>query len=78
MRNLTIHVDEDSYRLARMAAAERDTSVSNLVREYFRSLSPAGNRRDLCLRQLFEAMDAVEGPSSASGRERDRSKLYER
>jgi hypothetical protein len=34
MKNITISVDDDVYRQARIKAAERDTSVSALVRNY--------------------------------------------
>ena len=36
MRNITVSVDEETHRLARIKAAELDTSVSALVREYLR------------------------------------------
>ncbi len=38
MRNITISVDEDTYRCSRIRAAELDTSVSALVRDFLRSL----------------------------------------
>ena len=38
MRNITVSVDEETHRLARIRAAELDTSVSALVRGYLRSL----------------------------------------
>ena len=38
MRNITVSVDEDTHRLARIRAAELDTSVSALVRDYLRRL----------------------------------------
>ena len=38
MRNITVSVDEETHRLARIRAAELDTSVSALVRDYLRSL----------------------------------------
>jgi hypothetical protein len=34
MKNITVSVDEDVYRRARLKAAERDTSVSALVKEF--------------------------------------------
>ena len=34
MRNITVSVDEETHRLARIRAAELDTSVSALVREF--------------------------------------------
>lgn len=38
MRNITVSVDEETHRLARIRAAELDTSVSALVREYLRAM----------------------------------------
>lgn len=34
MRNITVSLDDDTYRRARMIAAERDTSVSALVKQF--------------------------------------------
>ncbi|MBB5519939.1 DUF6364 family protein [Amphiplicatus metriothermophilus] len=39
MRNITVTVDDETYKLARLKAAERDTSVSALVREFLKSLA---------------------------------------
>jgi plasmid stability protein len=39
MKNITVSIDDEIYREARIKAAERDTSVSALVREYLKSLS---------------------------------------
>ena len=39
MRNITVSVDDDTYRRSRMRAAELDTSVSALVRTYLRGLA---------------------------------------
>ena len=73
MKNITVSVDEETYRLARIRAAELDTSVSALVRNYLKSLvadragGPASNetsveteaeRRRRMLREVFEDFDA--------------------
>lgn len=42
MKNITVSVDEGTYRRARIRAAELDTSVSALVRGYLRSLAEDG------------------------------------
>lgn len=34
MKNITVSLDDDTYRRARMIAAQRDTSVSALVRRF--------------------------------------------
>jgi plasmid stability protein len=39
VKNITVSVPDDVYRDARIAAAERDSSVSALVVAYLRSLS---------------------------------------
>ena len=38
MKNITVSIDDDCHRLARIRAAEMGTSVSALVREYLTSL----------------------------------------
>ena len=38
MKNITVSIDEETYRLSRIKAAERGTSVSALVRSYLMSL----------------------------------------
>lgn len=39
MKNITVSVPEDVYLLARIRAAEQETSVSSLVAGYLRGLS---------------------------------------
>jgi hypothetical protein len=39
VKNITVTVDDDTYRLARVKAAERDTSVSALVKQYLADLA---------------------------------------
>ena len=39
VKNITVTVDDDTYRLARIKAAERDTSVSALVKQFLASLA---------------------------------------
>lgn len=38
MKNITVSVDEETYRLARIRAAELGTSVSALIRGYLKTL----------------------------------------
>ena len=38
MKNVTVSLDDETYRRARVKAAERDTSLSALVRGYLISL----------------------------------------
>lgn len=39
MKNVTISLDDEAYRKARVVAAQRDTSLSALVRKYLVSLA---------------------------------------
>ena len=39
MKNITVSVDEETHRRARIRAAELDTSVSALVRDYLKRLA---------------------------------------
>ncbi|MCY4625693.1 MAG: hypothetical protein OXC99_11935 [Chloroflexi bacterium] len=39
MKNITVSVDEETYRLARIRAAEAGTSVSAMVRTYLEGLT---------------------------------------
>lgn len=46
MRNITVTVDDETYRKARLRAAAADTSVSQLVRAYLQSLAAEGDEFD--------------------------------
>ena len=43
VRNITVSVDEETHRQARIRAAELDTSVSALVREFLTRLGRVGD-----------------------------------
>lgn len=42
MKNITVSVDDEVYRRARIKAAARDTSVSALVRQFLADLADDG------------------------------------
>ena len=46
MRNITVSVDEETHRMARIRAAQLDTSVSALVRDYLRALGKDDSPQD--------------------------------
>ena len=52
MKNITVTLDDETYRRARIRAAELDTSVSALVRRYFIDL--AGSESE------FERLEKLE------------------
>lgn len=43
MKNITISIDDETYRRARIYAAERSSSVSALVRKYFMEIATSPN-----------------------------------
>ena len=58
MKNITVSVDEETHRRARIRAAELDTSVSALVRGYLRSLAVEQSKEPKALERTPE--DAFE------------------
>ena len=66
MKNITVSVDEGTYRRARIRAAELDTSVSALVRDYLRTLAvpqaeggPAESEQERRGRLLGEVIEKI-------------------
>lgn len=87
MRNITVSVDEETYRQARIRAAEMDTSVSALVREYLSSLTDAGSETqtqetasERRRRRLLEARDEISrnSPNFRVADNIPREELYDR
>ena len=92
MRNITVSVDDDTYRRSRIRAAELDTSVSSLVRGFLERLvrerldgtgghEPAAEtereRRRRLLTEVFEDICATRSGFRASG-SLTREALYDR
>lgn len=71
MKNITLAVDEQTYRGARIAAAERGTSVSALVRAYLQSLSAGEAKHSEATAALFDALDRAEELTGADRLSRD-------
>ena len=92
MKKITVSVDEETYRLARIRAAELDTSVSALVRDYLKSLVEDGTggtasgsrdaeketeRRRELMRQVFQDFEA-RGVGLRMSENLTREELYDR
>ena len=87
MKNITVTVDDETYRSARIRAAELDTSVSAMVREYLRLLSvrqvdearseTAGQRRDRLLREVIQDFEA-RGTALRAADQLSREELFDR
>lgn len=75
MANLTIAIDDDLLKRARMRALEQGSSVNALLREYL--VSFAGNRAyERAVRALDDIADRTH--SGSDGRRWTRDELYER
>jgi len=51
MKNITVSLDDETYRRARMMAAQRDTSVSALVRRFLIELASGESETERLKRQ---------------------------
>ena len=83
MKNITVSVDEETHRLARIRAAELDTSVSALVRDFLHELVQDRNsesRFDRLRRLQDETLEAIRarGGGLRSADNLSRDELYER
>jgi Family of unknown function (DUF6364) len=73
-RNLTVQLDEEVIRQARILAAERGTSVSALVARELEQLVARNARYEEAMRRAIELMDESE---PRGGRNWRREELYE-
>lgn len=72
-RNITVSVDEETYKQARLVSVLRDTSVSALVREYLTGLTVDAKKRD----DWSAAWDAVDAWGVEVGERPTRSRTYD-
>ena len=87
MKNITVAVDDATYRRARIRAAELETSVSALVRDYLRTLAveqAGGVRMETAAERRVRLLDEVIADFDARGVGLDprdnlpREELYDR
>jgi plasmid stability protein len=76
MKNITVSVDEDTYRRARIKAAEKDTSVSALVRKFLTELAAEESDPERLLREERNLRSRVTNFSASDRVSRD--ELYGR
>jgi len=51
VKNITVSLDEETYRRARVIAAERGTSVSALVKGFLSDVASGENETERCKRE---------------------------
>jgi Family of unknown function (DUF6364) len=59
MKNITVSLDDDTYRRARMIAAQRDTSVSALVKQFLLDLASGESESERLKRQERELRERI-------------------
>jgi hypothetical protein len=59
MKNITVSLDDETYRRARMLAAQRDTSVSALVRRFLLDLASGESETEQLKRQERELRERI-------------------
>ena len=74
MRNITVSVDDETYRHARIVAAHRDTSVSALVREFLTGLNTGEGQHDVDWKAVRKMVDSW---GAEVGERPTRSRTYE-
>lgn len=77
MSNLTLSIDDDLLKRARICALERDTSVNALVRNYLARLVSRGSEHSAMAGFLAFA-DSAHASSGPGGRTWTREQLHER
>jgi hypothetical protein len=77
MTNLTLTIDEELLKQARIRALERDTSVNALVRGYLEDFVGRGPQRE-GIDAFMAVTESVRGSSGPGGRSWTRDELYER
>ncbi|MDD4933917.1 MAG: hypothetical protein PHO89_10710 [Methylacidiphilaceae bacterium] len=76
MKNITVSLDDETYRRARMRAAERDTSVSALVRQFLIEMASGENEAERLKRDEARLRDAIQSFRAAD--RLGRAELHER
>ncbi len=76
MKNITVSLDDETYRRARVKAAEMDTSVSALVKNFLVELGSAESETERLKREERAWRESIEKFSASENVSRD--ELYER
>lgn len=76
MANLTLVIDDDILKRARIRALERGTSVNALVREYLAGVAGESDAKQ-AMAEFLAIGKAAGASSGSSGRTWTRDKLYD-
>ena len=78
MTNLTITVDEQTLKRARMRALEEGTSVNAVLREYLESYAGVSREQKEALQRILASSRESTSGSGPGGRTWTREELYDR
>jgi plasmid stability protein len=76
MANLTLSIDDDVLRRARIRALEQNTSVNAVVREFLASYAGTEDR-ERARREILKLAKASNASSGPGGRKWKREDIYE-
>ena len=76
MANLTIAIEDEILRRARLRAVAQGTSVNALLRDYLQGFAGARTAQEAAIRSLLELSSRAQ--SSSKGRRVSRDELHER
>lgn len=77
MANLTLSIDEELLKRARIRALEQDTSVNAMVRDYLENLV-ARDSQQSGMAEFLAIAKSIHASSGPEGRTWTRDELYER
>ncbi len=78
MANLTLKIDADVLKRARIRALEDGTSVNEVVRRYLESYAVTRGQRLRAVRRILEIAEREDSGSGPGGRTWTREQLHER
>lgn len=78
MKNITVSVDDETYRRARIKAAEKDTSVSALVKQFLNDIVGSETQHERLKREEKALRAAIRNFRAAGNIPRDELHLREK
>ena len=77
MKNITVSVDDETYRRARIKAAEKDTSVSALVKQFLNDIAKDETQNERLKREEKALRATIRNFRAADNISRDELHLRE-
>lgn len=78
MKNLTVSIDEQVIKNARIRALHEDTSVNSVVASFLRTYANIEEERQSPVQAILQHADSVSASSGPGGRSWRREDIYDR